>query len=149
MAATHGHNYNSIENKIKLHKEYKAQLPSTIVVELRPDLYPTAMITLALIKADIRSIPLMTDIIVSKTRELFWRALKHLEKNGYVKNYEGLWFETPISDKEMIQRTRKYWRSKRNPKGRLQKKHNGVDWEAKIKEFSNIAQKQKEWITPD
>jgi len=147
MAATQGHSYNTIENKIKLHKEYKAQIPSTIVVELRPDLDPMAMIVLALIKADIRSIPLMIDIIPSRSRQMSWHACKRLEKKGYVKNYEGLWFETPISDKEMIFRTKKYWRSKRNPKGRLPKKYNGIDWEAKIKEFNNIAQKQKDWIT--
>jgi len=108
-----------IEQKIAERQEYLAQFPRTVEVEIKGDQTPLQVLLMDLIKADIRTVPLMHTCIPGRARNTIYTALDKLRKKELVdrsqKTFTGCLI-TPIE--EVVKKTRAYWRSKRNPGGK-------------------------------
>ena len=138
-----------IEQKIVERNEYLAQFPRQLEVEINHDQTPLQMMLMSLIKADIRTVPLMHTCISGRARNTIYTALDQLRKKGIVIVHKNLYWlsETPLE--EVAIRTRAYWRSKRNPGGKIPRRYNFTDHE-KVKEMLlQMAEKQRKWRHPN
>ena len=81
-----------IEQKIVERNEYLAQFPRQLEVEINRDLTPLQMLLMALIKADIRTVPLMHTCIPGRARNTIYTALDCLRKKGILIVYKNLYW---------------------------------------------------------
>ena len=139
----------TIDKKIAERNEYLAQFPRQLEVEINRDLTPLQMLLMALIKADIRTVPLMHTCIPGRARNTIYTALDQLRKKGILIVYKNLYWlsETPLE--VVAAKSRAYWRSKRNPGGKIPRRYNFTDHE-KVKEWLlQMAERQRKWRHPN
>ena len=106
----------------KWKESYENQKPKFIVTPIIAGLTPLQSILLGLLKANVRTIPLMQDVLQDRSRITIYNALKGLVEKGYVfQTNASFYFESNWDIGEAKQWTKNYMASRRNPNGVIPK----------------------------
>jgi hypothetical protein len=97
---------------------YTSQFPQHIITPIHRGLTPLESIILGLLAANIRTIPMMMEVLTERTRHSFMRALKNLVSKGFIfKVSASMYFESSYSRKDAKKLAKDYIASNRNPNG--------------------------------